>query len=145
MSEIVAQDIATMLGLSARPGKPVSILSLIRSIEGGLPVAALYSIAAKIAPDDKGFPLRLVPKATLDRRKQAHRLSADEGGRLARLAQVWAAAVDVWQDEAAARAFLHRPHALLEGDRPIDLALGSEFGAKLVEDILGRLKYGSAA
>jgi uncharacterized protein (DUF2384 family) len=34
---------------------------------------------------------------------------------------------------------------MLEGRRPIDVVPGGEFGARLVTDILGRLKYGSAA
>ena len=46
---------------------------------------------------------------------------------------------------AAARDFLFRPHPMLEDELPVDVVLRSEFGAELVIDILGRLKYGSAA
>ncbi len=34
---------------------------------------------------------------------------------------------------------------MLEGRRPVDVVLATDMGARLVEDILGRLKYGSAA
>ena len=34
---------------------------------------------------------------------------------------------------------------MAEDNRPIDLVIQSEFGAELVVDILGRLKYGTAA
>jgi uncharacterized protein (DUF2384 family) len=34
---------------------------------------------------------------------------------------------------------------MLEGRRPIDVVLANEFGRPLVEGILGRLQYGSAA
>lgn len=145
MSDLAAPDIAALLGLRAAEEAAISSLALLRRIGEGLPLGALRAVADKVAPDDKAFLFRLVPKATLERRKRGHRLTPDEGARVARLASVWAAAVDVWQDEDLARTFLARPHPLLEGARPIDLVLDNEFGARLVEDILGRLKYGTAA
>jgi uncharacterized protein (DUF2384 family) len=33
----------------------------------------------------------------------------------------------------------------LDGKAPLDVALTSELGGRMVEDILGRLAYGSAA
>jgi hypothetical protein len=36
-------------------------------------------------------------------------------------------------------------YRVLTGRRPIDVILGTELGARLVEQILGRLRYGSAA
>ena len=47
--------------------------------------------------------------------------------------------------EAEARAFLFRPHPMLDNRRPVDVVLASEFGRPLVEGILGRLSYGTAA
>ena len=38
-----------------------------------------------------------------------------------------------------------RPHPMIEDKRPIDIVIQSEFGAELVIEILGRLKYGTAA
>ena len=110
-------------------------------------VAALDRVCAAVAPADATFKYRVVSRATLDRRrKQAgSRLSAEESGRLARLARVWAIARDVWGGDEAARAFLFRPHMMLHMRAPIDLALGTDLGAKLVEDILGRLRHGTAA
>jgi putative toxin-antitoxin system antitoxin component (TIGR02293 family) len=72
-------------------------------------------------------------------------LSPTEGARVARLAEVWAMARRVWGSDAEARAFLFRPHPMLEGGRPIDVVIADEFGRPLVEGILGRLQYGSAA
>jgi putative toxin-antitoxin system antitoxin component (TIGR02293 family) len=146
MAEIAGSDIASLLGLHhGVHDKPFSALSLIGRIEAGLPVAALQSISDRYAPEDKSFVFRVIPKATLDRRKRTHHLTSFEGDLVARLARIWAVAVDVWQDDEAARAFLFRPHPLLDGRKPVDLVLGNELGAKLVEDILGRLKYGTAA
>ena len=63
----------------------------------------------------------------------------------ARFRTTWAEAVDVWGDEDTAQEFLRRPHAMLNDRRPIDVVLESDEGARSVEEILGRLKYGSAA
>ena len=145
MSGAAAHEIANLLGLREPQGEPLSAFALIRQIDDGLSVAALQAVADKVAPDDRSFVFRLMPRATLERRKRSQRLTPDEGGKVARLARVWAAAIDVWQDDVAARGFLSRPHSLLEGRKPIDVVLGNEIGATLVEDILGRLKYGTAA
>ena len=91
------------------------------------------------------FKYRLVPKATLDRRKAAKTLSPEEGARLARLAKVWSAAREIWGGDDEARDFLFRPHPMADDNRPVDLAIRSEFGAELVVTILSGLKYGTAA
>ncbi|OHV26185.1 DUF2384 domain-containing protein [Rhizobium sp. RMa-01] len=137
--------VADVLGLPAREPASRSAFGLLSSIEAGLPVKALDRMALLLAPSDAQFKYRLVPKATYERRKSKHRLSSDEGIRLARLARVWGLALDVWQTEAEARDFLFRPHTMLEDRRPIDVVIQSEIGGELVLDILGSLKYGSAA
>lgn len=134
-------SVAGVLGVPA----PGGAFGLIARIEDGLPVKALDRLASKLAPGDTQFKYRLIPKATYERRKASHRLSSDEGGRLARLARIWALAVDVWGGEADARDFLFRPHAMLEDRRPVDVVIQSEIGAGLVLDVLGGLKYGTAA
>jgi len=138
-------DVAALLGLSAKSLEALSPITLIFRIEHGLPVKAVDKVAHLLAPDDARFKYRLVPKATLERRKTTNKLSPEEGARLARLAKVWAAARDVWGDDDQAREFLFRPHPMAEDNRPIDLAIRSEFGAELVVDILNGLKYGTAA
>jgi len=102
-------------------------------------------MARLLAPSDAQFKYRLVPKAIYERRKTALRLSSDEGTRLARVARVWSLDLDVWQAETEAREFLFRSHSMLEDKRPIDVVIQSEIGADLVMNILGSLKYGSAA
>lgn len=126
---------------------PTSPLRLIVALEQGLPVGALDRVSRAVAPADARFKHRIVSRATLARRRtrEGDRLSAEESGRLARVAGLWAMAMDVWGGEEEARAFLFRAHPLLEGRLPIDVVLGSDLGARLVEDILGRLRYGSAA
>jgi len=138
-------EMAHVLGLPAKETGTGSPLALIARIELGLPLAALERVAALFAPGDGQFKYRVVPKATYERRKAAHRLSSEEGTRLARMARVWGLARDVWGSDEAARDFLFRAHPMLEDRRPIDVVIQNEFGAELVVDILGRLKYGTAA
>jgi len=53
-----------------------------------------------------------------------------------RLERVRAVARTVLRDDYKARAFLARPHRLLDQRRPIDLILDGEEGAERVERIL---------
>ncbi len=123
-----------------------SLMALAAQVERGLPLAALDRVAHHVAPEDAAFPHRLVPKATLARRRAAQaRLTPEEGAKVARLAEIWAQARATWGSDAAARDFLARPHPMLDGRKPIDVVLASEFGRPVVEGILGRLRYGSAA
>jgi putative toxin-antitoxin system antitoxin component (TIGR02293 family) len=138
-------QVAGVLGLPARERAARSPVALITRIEDGLPTTALDRVARVLAPEETQFKYRLVPKATYERRKAAHRLSSAESARLARVARVWAVALDVWKTEEATRAFLFRAHSMIEDRRPIDVVIQSEFGAELVVEILGRLKYGTAA
>jgi len=138
-------EVAAVLGLSAKSLEALSPITLIFRIEHGLPVKAVDKVAHLLAPGDAQFKYRLVPKATLERRKTTNKLSPEEGARLARLARVWSAARDVWGADEEARDFLFRPHPMAEDKRPIDLVIQSEFGAELILDILGGLKYGTAA
>ncbi len=143
------QTVTEVLGIKASAKGGMSPLTLLDRVGDGLPLSALDRIAHHVAPRDASFPFRLVPRATLARRRKARpdlaRLSPEEGARVARLAEVWTLARAVWGSEDAARAFLNRPHSMLEGRAPIDVVLASEFGRPLVEGILGRLQYGSAA
>lgn len=137
-------SVTDVLGLPSKLA-PKSPMGLVARIEDGLPIVALDRVAKLVAPNDTQFKYLLVPRATYERRKGGKVLSAEEGTRLTRLARVWSLALDVWGEEEEAREFLFRPHAMLEDRRPVEIVIRSEFGAELVIDILGGLKYGSAA
>ncbi|MDL2398730.1 DUF2384 domain-containing protein [Rhizobium mayense] len=139
------ENVADVLGLPAKETSARSPFGLMSRIEGGLPISALEHVSSLLAPNDSQFKYRFVPKATYERRKSSHRLSSDEGMRVARVARVWNLAVDVWQTADAARDFLFRSHPMLEDRKPIDVVIQNEIGAELVLDILASLKYGSAA
>ena len=141
----MAADVAAIsFILSGDAPKPLSLLGVARLVETGLPLAALDRVVRAVAPDDASFIASIVPKATLSRRRAAASgtLSAEESNKVARLAKVWAMAVRVWNDEADARAFLRRPHPMLEGRPPRDVAVASDPGADAVANIIGRGAYG---
>ncbi len=116
-------------------------IALVRDMEQGLPASVVDDVARRVAPDQPDFRHRLVPKATLARRRGV-RLSPDESARVLRLAEVWQLALEVWKSDAAARSFLNGPHMLLQNRTPLDLALSSEVGARLVKEQLEALLYG---
>ena len=120
MSAIV-DPVSDVLGLMLSGPLP-----LISAVEEGLPLTSLDRVVGSVAPSDHKFAFRIVPRATLARRRKSFatakeraggRRSAEEGTRLTRLASVWAMALDVWGSGDAARQFLFEAHPLLHGRR----------------------------
>ena len=132
--------------LGVKPTEGNTRLGLAYSILSGLPVSALDRLADAVAPDDARFKFRLIPKATLERRrKSTKRLTTEEGDRLARLAKVYAVALNIYHDPAKVRDFLRRPHMMLDNQAPLDVALATGPGADAVINLLGRAAYGGGA
>ena len=145
MGLIEARSLAALLGVKPKRGQAVDTLELARQVGKGLSAHAVDLLCDLVAPDDSSFRYRIVPKATLARRQRgAGRLSPEESDRLARLARLWALAIDVWKSEQAAHRFLAAPHPLLRNRIPRELVIESDIGARAVENLLGSLKYGTA-
>jgi putative toxin-antitoxin system antitoxin component (TIGR02293 family) len=125
---------------------PLSPMQTIERVRAGLPIQSLERLCRHIAPGDANFKYQIVSKASLARRRESAmpRLSAGESEKLARLAAVWAFAQTVWGDDDAARRFMFGRHSLLDNASPVEVTLSSELGGKVVQDILGRLAYGTA-
>ena len=86
----------------------------------------------------------VVPDSTWKRRK-GKALSPTESDQTARLARVTALALDTWNGNLdAVREFFATPHPELDHERPVH-AMQTDSGARLVEDILNRLKHGLPA
>ena len=136
--------------LEASPSRTAPTMASVHQVSHGLPLSAAERLSLAIAPRDGAFKYRFVSKATYSRRKAKRPgsealLSKDEGERVVRVARIWAFASDVWGGADGARRFMLSPHMMLDGATPLEVALSGELGGKLVEDILGRLAYGSAA
>jgi putative toxin-antitoxin system antitoxin component (TIGR02293 family) len=141
---VAAKIVAASLGLPEKTG-PSTWMEMSKRMEAGLPARVVASFAQRVAPEDRAFQYRFVPKPTLARRIKAKRLSPEESDKIVRVARVWAMAVEVWGSEARAREFLFWPHPMLDGAAPLDAVFATEVGAREVESILGRLQYGTAA
>lgn len=74
-------------------------------------------------------------------RRAGGRLSPVSSDRLFRVARIFALAKDVLEGESEAIEWLRRPQAGLGGRPPLDL-LGTDAGAREVEDLLGRIEHG---
>jgi putative toxin-antitoxin system antitoxin component (TIGR02293 family) len=137
-----AQAIAAVLSLVPTPA---SFAELDARVAHGLPKGALRASVNRVcdtAEQRTRLLHRIVPVASYKRRRTA--LTPDESGKTERLARVFATAVEVWDSEPDAQAFLTTPHAMLEGRSPLDVAL-TEIGARRVEQLLARLYYGIPA
>ena len=139
-----SHSVETLLGM---PTRSDTLLDLANRIESGLPVGAIERLAGFVAPGDANFKYRLMSKPTYMRRKKSagKRLTTEEGNKLARLAKVVSFALDIYKDAARARAFLSRPHPMLDGKPPLEVALSTGPGADMVINILGRAAYGGGA
>ena len=72
---------------------------------------------------------------------QASVLTPSESDRTVRVARVYAGAVEMIGDRDKATEWLNTPNRALGGERPLD-QLDTDTGARMVEDILGRIAYG---
>jgi putative toxin-antitoxin system antitoxin component (TIGR02293 family) len=138
----IVERVADVLG-----GRPVlrtrirTWADLERVVSAGLPKRSLQLLARRAV--ERGRPVNafvysIVPPATFKRR---NRLSAGESERTERLARVVALAEALWDDESVTRAFLNRPHPLLEDHSPLDVAR-TELGARRVERLLHDVEHG---
>jgi putative toxin-antitoxin system antitoxin component (TIGR02293 family) len=134
-----------LLGLPLSTEARASDVALVEFIERGFSRETLECLSGALAPEDRSFKYRIVPKSSLARRSgDQGRLSRSQSLTLARLASVWIQSLRIWISDRDARAFLFRAHPVLSGHRPVDLVLQSELGAELVRSLLGRLEVGSA-
>jgi putative toxin-antitoxin system antitoxin component (TIGR02293 family) len=78
---------------------------------------------------------------TAQRRREQGTLTADESDRIARIARVIQRAIEAFGDKDQAREWIKRPNRALRSFAPLGL-LGTDAGAALVTDELGRIEYG---
>ncbi len=84
----------------------------------------------------------VVPKRTLARRRAANELlTIEETDKALRLKRIAAQAERVFGDSAKARRWLRKPKRSLRDETPLAY-LASENGARMVEDMLGRIEHG---
>lgn len=139
--EAVAR-IARVLGGKDVLGRQVSTWTdLEELVRDGLPKRALQVVARHAAGPGEttsDFVYRIVPAATFKRRR---RLTPAESERTERLARIVALAEELWENIDQTRAFLNRPHPLLENQPPLVVAR-TELGARRVERLIHDIDHG---
>jgi len=138
-------EIARILNIPMRRGS-LAPTEFVAYIEKGLKPESVTKFVKAVTPGSAELTYLIVPKATLTRRlHEGKRLTPDESSRLARAARIWAHALTIWKSSDTAREFLLRPHPMLDGRKPLEMAIATDVGADVVDQLLGRLEYGSAA
>jgi putative toxin-antitoxin system antitoxin component (TIGR02293 family) len=114
----------------------------IEVLETGLPVHELDELRGQLdVPMEKLAPMLSMSKATLHRRKASGRLDVTESDRVVRYARLLGKATSVMESIENARRWLASPQVGLGGAVPLEYAQ-TEFGAREVENLLGRIEYG---
>jgi putative toxin-antitoxin system antitoxin component (TIGR02293 family) len=116
---------------------------LAHMIRKGLPAGSVLALATRLHLSNSILSLKLgIPQRTLTRRlSQSSLLTPAESDRTVRMARVYAQAVEMIGEEETAIAWLNTPNRALGGEKPLD-QLDTDTGARMVEDILGRIAYG---
>lgn len=127
------------LVLHAQPRVVMDWIPLVRK---GLPAASVDSIVrlTRIAQNELASALG-IPERTLARRKREGVLSPEESAKFVRLARVVERAEEVFEDTAAALAWLRTDNPALGGVTPLSL-MDTDIGADSVLDTLGRIEHG---
>lgn len=116
--------------------------ALRRGVETGLPYRALEALQGRmgLTRDEIATAIRIAPR-TLARRKREGKLNADESDHLVRFANVASEAERILGARDAAAGWLRDPNDALGGEVPLRL-VGTELGARQVEEILAHIEYG---
>ena len=115
---------------------------LIQQIQKGVRFSELETLQNSLHMPFEQLAAKLaISRSTLQRRKAAGRLSPDESDKVIRYSRLVRQAADLFGDIEKARAWLKHPQYGLGGAVPLDYA-GTEAGAREVENLLGRIKYG---
>ena len=116
-----------------------------KAIRLGFPGSVVIEVAdsAGLTLEELAAILNLSTRS-LQRRRREGRLAQYESDQLYRLARLVAFAKICIGDDQAAKRWLRRPNRALGGRLPIEL-VGTEPGARSVENVLGRIAYGGVS
>ena len=119
-------------------------VQLARIVSGGLLPASAIALAEVLGRNRVVGPV--VPEATLRRvRKAGKALSRQLSERLYEVGRVVDAVSRAYHgDRDAIEAFLNRPHPLLDGETPFDMARSSSAGTEAVLNLIRRAEAGTA-
>src|SRR5215467_14283953 len=123
-------------------GKSTHPTELIQKIQKGLRFSELKTLQDTLNLPFEQLAAKLcISLSTLQRSKAAGRLSPYESDKVIRYSRLLQQATDLFGNVEKARAWLKHPQFGLGGAVPLDYA-STEAGAREVENLLGRMKYG---
>jgi putative toxin-antitoxin system antitoxin component (TIGR02293 family) len=112
------------------------------AVEDGLPTEALERVMANSGLSWSEIGELVIPRRTFSHRKeQGQSLTPEESDRLVRLLRVMAKARETLQNVEKAERWLRSSNRALGGRTPLE-TLQTESGARLVENVLGRIAHG---
>jgi putative toxin-antitoxin system antitoxin component (TIGR02293 family) len=117
--------------------------SLLRQIEKGLSFRVFEHLRKNmILTFNELADLAGINHRTLNRRKKLGRLEPDESDRIVRVGRVFGRTLELFEgNHSSARHWFMSPQKALGNKKPSELAK-TEFGAREVERLIGRLEYG---
>jgi putative toxin-antitoxin system antitoxin component (TIGR02293 family) len=117
----------------------------LKTVESGVSIATMTSFVASSGLQFRDLYDIVIPPRTLKHRKSRKEpLTADESDKLARLIRIYDHAVKVLGDRDKALHWLNKPLRRFTGRTPLQM-LRTEFGARMVEEMLGQTDYGMFA
>ena len=127
-----------------------SIREQLDAVQVGYSLTYATSLMDKVTRGNPVLKRRILSQATITRLKQPQNdapvLKKDLSEKMARIERIWARALSIYQnDEAAASAFMNRPHMMLAGKTPLEMTLEGETSAAFLNTILGTIEHGFAA
>ncbi len=133
----MSEGVIRSLGLRAR-----DTIRLGEAIHAGLSAAAVQRfLDASGWNKSQLFEWAHIPPANGNRRFRAGQFADHESERIARLARVFDQAHDMLRDPRRATEWMQEGNPRLAGKPPVNVC-GTEFGAREVEALLGRLRHG---
>lgn len=144
-SEISHGDKSGGVSEAARAYTPSPIASqptLVEKLRMGFPMAEFYVLQKLlIIPEEELGRYIGISAATLHRRKKSQRLETPESERVVRFARLFSQCFEIFESKNAAREWLKTLNPGTAGESPLSYA-DTEFGAREVENLLGRIDHG---
>jgi putative toxin-antitoxin system antitoxin component (TIGR02293 family) len=117
----------------------------LETVEAGVPVATMARFVTASGMQLKDLYEVVIPARTLKHRKaRKEPLTSDESDKLVRLIRVYDQAVRVLGEREKALYWLSEPKKRFEDRTPIQM-LRTDFGGRMVEEMLGQIYYGMFA
>ncbi len=134
------QDVETHTGLVKEPA--IAPTPLIERIRNGLSLKDFEALRKLLdIPEELLGKFLGMSNATLHRRKKSMQFSPAESERLVRFMRLFGLTLNVFETKEAARSWLKAENPGTNHESPLSYS-DTEFGAREVENLLGRLDHG---